>query len=364
MTVLPVIMFLRNLGLFCWHEQESGDDSAIENVSILIPARDEADSIEMSVRAALQSRNVNVEVIVLDDDSTDDTHAIVRTIAEKDDRVKLISGTKLPDGWNGKQFACKQLAESASHDVLVFIDADVRLAPQAITRLVSRMRSTSVGLLSAFPRQITRTWLESWMIPMMHFILLGYLPFDRMRESNDASFAAGCGQLFVTTRDAYERAGTHEAIANSRHDGVKLPRAYRENGLMTDAVDGTELADCRMYQGASAVVRGILKNATEGIANARLIGIFTVLLLGCSLFPVMALVIAIVTQHITAIFVSGCAVLICHLPRLIAVKRFRQSMLGALCHVPATTGFVVLQWIALFNQMTGRKIAWRGRADS
>ena len=280
LTLLPVMMFLRNLGLFCWQQDSPDVDTEIASVSILIPARDEADSIEMSVRSALQSKGVNVEVVVLDDDSTDDTNAIVQSIAEKDERVKLISGETLPKGWNGKQFACKQLAEFANHDVLVFFDADVRLAPESISHLTQRLYSTEVGLLSAFPRQVTGSWLESWMIPMMHFILLGYLPFDRMRESNDPSFAAGCGQLFITTQDAYQRAGTHAAIANSRHDGVKLPRAYRDNGMMTDVVDGTELADCRMYDGASAVIRGLLKNATEGIANPRLIGLFTVLLLG------------------------------------------------------------------------------------
>lgn len=365
LSALPTLMFFRNLGPFC-EIDELGDvpTGEIQDVSVLIPARDEAGSIEKSVSAALQSKGVNVEVIVLDDQSTDATAQIVRDIAKSDDRVRLVTSIDLPPNWNGKQFACKQLSEQARHPFLLFIDADVQLHPDAIAKLIRRYQATHVGLLSAFPRQVTGTWLEKWMIPMMHFILLGYLPFDRMRTHGDASLAAGCGQLFLTTTDAYQQAGTHAAIANSRHDGVKLPRAYREQGMMTDVVDGTQLATCRMYENARQVIRGLLKNASEGIANPRLIGPFSVLLLGCSLLPAVALIVAIVNQQIAAILISAVAVILCHVPRVVAAVRLKQSWLGALCHVPATVGFVFLQWVALANHLMGRQVAWRGRIDS
>lgn len=374
MAAIPAGMFLANLPLFCAlspdidsPDTDSADphgESLDASVSVLVPARDEAAGIADCIETALASTAVNVEVIVLDDDSTDDTASIVRGYSLRDDRVRLVGGKPLPPGWNGKQHACKQLAESAKFGRLVFIDADVRLAPDALARLIQYQDQTGVGLLSVFPHQTTGTWLEKWLIPMMHFILLGYLPFARMRTHCDPSLAAGCGQLFLSTREAYNQAGTHEAIQQSRHDGLKLPRAYRSAGIMTDVIDGTDLADCRMYRGAAEVIRGALKNATEGIANPRMIVLFTVLLLGCSVLPVIALVISAMTSRPLAILLSVAALLLAHLPRAVAAHRLRQSWFGAISHVPATAFFVLLQWIAMANQLAGRQVAWRGRTET
>ena len=393
LTSFPAAMFLVNLRLFqCLRTETSGINrwcpgfsrtihrarcteaeqqpivtpatSSTPRVSVLIPARDEASGIGDCLRAALSSENVAVEVIVLDDDSSDATAEIVTEFVNRDRRVRLIHGKPLPPGWNGKQHACWQLAGAATSERLVFIDADVRLAPDALWRLMLYQDQTDVGLLSAFPHQITGTWLEKWLIPMMHFILLCYLPFARMRSHGDASLAAGCGQLFLSTRDAYRKAGTHEGIKQTRHDGVKLPRAYRSKGIMTDVVDGTELATCRMYRGAAEVVRGLLKNASEGIANPRLIVVFTVLLLGCSVLPLVALAVSVAEMTPIAIAISTLAVVLAHVPRFVAAARLRQSWFGALCHAPATLLFVVLQWVALANHLVGRQVAWRGRTES
>ena len=236
-------------------------------------------------------------------------------------------GVCLTTPWNGKQHACKQLSEAAEYDRLVFLDADVRSADDVLARLCNYQDRTDVGLLSAFPHPTTGTWLEKWLIPMMHFILLGYLPFTRMRSQCDPSLAAGCGQLFMTTRRAYQAAGTHAAIKASRHDGVKLPRAYRTAGIMTDVVDGKlDMADCRMYRDTGEVIRGALKNATEGIASPRLIVPFTILLLGCSLLPPLAIVFSAATgKPISALAISTVAMVLAHLPRFVAAVRLRQS---------------------------------------
>jgi hypothetical protein len=373
LSVLPAAMFLANLPLFRARvDGASGDGDRLTvtteappspKVSVLIPARNEEAAIGDCVDAALASTGVVVEVLVLDDDSDDRTAEIVQQLANSDPRVRLLRGGTLPQGWNGKQHACKQLADEASGELFVFIDADVRLAPAALKELAAYKAHTAVALLSAFPQQITVTWLERWLIPMMHFILLCYLPFSRMRTDRSPSLAAGCGQLFVTDRASYAAAGTHAAIKQSRHDGVKLPRAYRAAGLATDVIDGSELAHCRMYCGAAEVVRGALKNAIEGIASPRLIGVFTVLLLGCSLLPAVALVLAIGAANVPAILVAAVALILAHVPRMIAAKRLHQSWFGACCHIPATATFVALQWIALFNHLTGRRVAWRGRVE-
>ena len=362
-AVFPAAMFLANLALFKV-PLETEEATDLETVSILIPARDEASGIEACVRSCLASTNVELEVFVLDDHSEDDTARIVESIAKEDPRLRLVAGNPLPKGWNGKQHACKQLADVATHKILLFLDADVRLEPRALAQLLQRRKGTKVDLLSAFPLQETGTWLEQWLIPMMHYILLGFLPFSRMRERRDPSLAAGCGQLFLTSREAYAQAGTHEAIRGSRHDGIKLPRAYRSAGLMTDVIDGSGLARCRMYRSASEVVRGLLKNAVEGIANPKLIFVFTTFLVGASLLPAIALGFAIWANKSIATVLAATALVLAHVPRFVAASQLKQSWFGAACHLPATLTFVVLQWIALFNHLRGKQVAWRGRADS
>lgn len=335
--------------------------TARPRLSVLIPARDEAAGISRTMKAALHSEEVDVEVVVLDDHSTDATPDIVLAVSQRDTRVRLIRGRPLPAGWNGKQYACGQLASAAEHPTLVFLDADVRLAPDALRRLFEQRQRTGVALLSAFPHQETETLMERLLIPMMHFILLGFLPISRMRRSTHPAYAAGCGQLFITSRSEYESAGGHAAIRSSRHDGIMLPRAYRRAGLSTDICDGTAIASCRMYHSARGVTRGLLKNATEGIANARLIMPFTIVLLGGSVLPFALLPVALWAGNAWAIGVTLVACLLAWLPRWICAVRFSQSKLGALLHPVAVLLFVALQWQSLFYQWTGKPTAWKGR---
>lgn len=382
-AAIPTLMFLKNRKLFlppreqmrllsAQHAVTAQHSVAAERivpqeavarpqVSVLIPARDEAAGIAAGVTSALASNEVIVEVVVLDDNSTDDTAAIVQEIARNDDRVRLISGQMLPKGWNGKQFACYQLAQYARYERLVFIDADVKLQGNALADLVAYQDASGAALLSAFPHQITGTWLEKWLIPMMHFILLGFLPIDRMRLSRQKAYASGCGQLFMTRRSDYQKAGTHESIRGSRHDGLKLPAAYRQADMATDIVDGTLLASCRMYCSASQVLRGLAKNASEGIASPALIIPFSSILLGGTALPWIGLVGSIVTGQTIALVVSIIAILVSHVPRTVAVHQFQQSWFGALCHTPAVITFVAIQWFAFVNHLLGRQVAWRGR---
>jgi len=361
-AAIPALMFLGNRKLFQPPPDEPLTGRRREQVSVLIPARDEAAGIGDCVRAALQSQAVQLEVVVLDDHSSDATAEIVREIAADDERVRLIAGQPLPADWNGKQFACHQLAQAAKYNRLVFIDADVQLRSDALRRLIAYQNTHEAALLSAFPHQLTLTWLEKWLIPLMHFILLGFLPIARMRQSRQRAYAAGCGQLFVTRRADYQQAGTHAAIRSSRHDGLKLPAAYRETGLSTDVVDGTPLASCRMYRSASQVLRGLLKNASEGIASPRLIVPFTTILLGGAVLPWIALVLAVMLGEPAAAAVAVLALIAAHLPRALAVRQFQQSWQGVLFHTLAVALFIALQWIALLNRLLGRSVAWRGRS--
>ena len=358
-AAFPMLLFVRNLMLYTLPPPALH----IESVSVLIPARNEERSIEQCVRAALASVHVDLEVLVLDDHSEDRTSEIVRAIALTDKRVRLFSAPALPPGWCGKQFACAVLAERARNPVLCFLDADVQLAPAGLARMIAAMRGGASSLISGFPRQITRTPLEQLLLPLMHFLLLGFLPLDRMRKSLQPSFGAGCGQIFIAEREAYSRAGGHRAIRNSRHDGITLPRAFRRAGFKTDLCDATAAARCRMYRNAREVFWGLLKNAAEAMAAPPLIVPWSLLLFLGQVLPFLVFAYACTyAQSQTLALLSLAALLFSLLPRLVAVFRFKQPLFAALLHPLAILVFLAIQWLAFLRAVLRIPETWKGRS--
>jgi hypothetical protein len=370
----PALLFWQNLRLYrpppC---PPTAPPAAERAVSVLIPARDEEASIRGAVKAVLASSGVDLEVIVLDDHSEDRTAALVEGLAARDARVRLERAPTLPEGWCGKQHACFVLAGLARKPLLAFIDADVRLRPDALARAAAFVDESQAALASGFPRQLTVTFLERLLIPLVHFVLLGFLPLGRMRRSLEPAYGAGCGQFFVTPRSAYERAGGHESIRGSLHDGVKLPRAYRAAGLKTDLFDATELAECRMYRGARAVWSGLGKNATEGLGAPGLIVPATLVLLLGQVLPlplaaasawrmaagVVGPVSPMCEWGALALACLACLALI--YPRLAARRRFVQPLDSALLHPLGVLVLLAVQWSAFVRALSGRPAAWKGR---
>jgi hypothetical protein len=358
LAVVPALLFCWNLRLY--QPPPSPETAERPRTSVLVPARDEETVIIAAVESALASQGVELEVIVLDDGSRDKTASLVKAIARRDPRVRLIPGPPLPAGWCGKQHACWALAQAARHPLLVFVDADVRLAPEGLARLAAFQRASGADLVSGIPRQETGTWLERLVIPLIHFILLGFLPLAWMRTSRSSAFAAGCGQLFLTSRQAYDRMGGHAMIRTSLHDGITLPRAYRRAGLRTDLCDATELAICRMYRGAGPLWSGLAKNAIEGLGKPAVIGPATVLLLGGQVLPIL-LWLAWTWLTSWAIGVNALATLLLFYPPLSGISRFRQPLLGALGHPLGASILVAIQWHGWFRALFGKPAEWKGR---
>lgn len=364
LSLLPTLMFIKNLQLYLPATQTDERIAAAhkESISVLIPARNEAAGIAITLEHLLKSDHPQFEILVLDDHSEDGTAEIVSAIAQRDNRVRLLHSNPLPNGWNGKQHACWQLAQQAQHRWLLFLDADVHVEAAALSRIMAQMLDRPVSLLSGFPRQVTGTFSEQLLIPMMHIVLLGYLPIERMRASNDASFSAGCGQLFFAKREDYFQCGGHAKISESRHDGIKLPKLFRSSGMRTDLFDATDISACRMYRGYAEVIRGLLKNATEGIANAVLLIPFTILLGGAFVAPSVLIILALIFQWPVWLgVVLGLATLLSFVPRTMAAQRFRQAWLGVVLHPLAVAWFLMLQWRAWLVGMLGCRVAWRGR---
>jgi hypothetical protein len=344
-------------------EAASGSD-ALAQVSVLIPARNEEAGIVACVRSVLASRHVELEVIVLDDHSTDRTAEVVRAVAAEDSRVRLEAAPSLPDGWCGKQHACLTLAKLARFDTLTFLDADVRLQPDALARMALFLRESGAELVSGFPRQETGTLLEKLLIPLINWLLLCFLPLWGMRHFRWSAFGAGCGQWFMTTRAAYEKVGGHTAVKSSLHDGLTLPRAYRRAGFWTDVCDATNLATCRMYRSASGVWLGLAKNAREGMAATGQILFWTALLLCGQVLPVVLMAIAL-RDVLAGAEVFYCAFAAWWLATAVRVrmsKLFRHPPQYVLLHPIAIVLLLAVQWYAIWRAVIGKPVGWKGRA--
>lgn len=367
---IPTFVFFRNIAVFRRLPNDSQTPTAkpsnLPRVSVLIPARNEENAIGPCIESVLTASGsgLDVEVVVLDDHSEDATADRVRKLSQQDPRVRLESANPLPTGWCGKQHACAQLAELAQHELLIFLDADVRLSNSAVIRMAYEYTKADVGLLSGFPRQRTESPAEQLLIPLIHFVLLGFLSLRRMRGSTHPAFGAGCGQLFITSKTAYARSGGHAQIRRSLHDGLKLPRLYREHGMATDLFDGTDIASCRMYYNAREVWDGLKKNATEGVANPKLIVPVTAILLLGQVLPFVLLVLVLTSMvkisaltWVPILLACGAALL----PRILSAFRYQQPILGALFHPVAIVCFLLIQWSAFVGSFSKRTVSWKGR---
>jgi glycosyltransferase involved in cell wall biosynthesis len=376
LSVTPCGLFLLNIKLYCRTDsmvrrkhrsspegQPQSQQSAIaaeSRVSVLIPARNEERNIRDAIAAVLANRDLDLELIVMDDHSTDGTAKIVSEMARRDSRLRLENAPLLPAGWCGKQHACAVLAQHAKHSYLVFLDADVRLSPNALGRMVGFVRGKGVALASGVPFQKLGTFSERLLLPLIHFVLLAFLPIRRMRRTTAPECSAGCGQLFIARRDAYQACGGHANIRDSLHDGIQLPRLFRKAGFRTDLFDATDLATCRMFHSDGEVWRGLSRNATEGLASPKMILPMTVFLLGGQVLPFFLLTVAFSLsqkQFVLALL----AVVFALLPRLIASRRFQQPVLSALLHPLGVMGLLFIQWYALLSSFFGRSRQWRGR---
>jgi hypothetical protein len=364
LALLPTVLFLRNLALYAPPPLASGRIRAC--CSVLIPARNEESTIGNAVRSVLRNQGADFEVIVLDDDSADQTAQVVRALAKDDGRVHLATAPPLPAGWCGKQHACHVLAHLARHPLLIFMDADVRLKSDALTRMSAFMEQSGAALASGVPEQETRTFSEQLLIPLIHFVLLGFLPIRRMRASRDPIFGTGCGQLFVARREAYHSSGGHSAIRATLHDGPKLARVFRAAGFATDLFDATCIAECRMYSTNAEVWRGLARNAHEGLGSPRLIGPATLLLLGGQILPVGLLLLVCLQTPVfpltIPLLILGTAA--AFFPRLMSVARFRQPLGGALLHPLGICALLAIQWFGFVRSLCKRPALWKGRIYS
>ena len=247
-------------------------------VSVLIPARNEEENLLSTLESLLGLDYPNLEVIVLDDNSSDGTYRIARDFASTDDRFEIVRGRPLPEGWLGKNWACNQLAHAASGEYLLFIDADVTLETGAIEAGLVEMEAHSLSLLSVFPDQIMVSQGEKLVVPVMHYLLLSLLPLKMVTASKNPAFAAANGQYMLFRAADYYQNPWHERVKTEIVEDIEIMKQVKKSGLKGRVLLGNRLVKCRMYHNFDQGWKGFSKNLLAGF-NHSIIGLFIYLFL-------------------------------------------------------------------------------------
>ena len=332
-----------------------------ERVSVLVPARDEELRIGPCLAALLSTHGIDdLEILVLDDGSSDATADIVRAYAERDPRVRLITGGDgpLPEGWLGKPWACERLARAATGDVLVYVDADVTVAPHGVAASVVLLRETGLDLISPYPRQEADGALPRLVQPLLQWSWLTTLPLGRAETSPRESLVAANGQLLAVDARTYRRAGGHEAVRGEVLDDVALLRAVKRVGGRGVVVDGTHVASCRMYGSGPELVDGYTKSLWSAFGSPAGAAAVVGLLSWLYVVPAAAVVLG-PTHRARAWGAAGYAAGVAG--RVLVARRTGQHVVPDVATHPAavaTFGWLVAQ---SWRRHRAGTLAWRGR---
>ena len=229
-------------------------------ISILIPARNEEKNIGLLLHDLQLQSYANVEILVYDDMSSDSTCAIVSELSQIDSRIRLISGTSLPEGWLGKNYACYSLAAQARGSYFLFLDADVRVQSMFVNKILYAMQKRSFHLLSIFPRQIMKTFGEKITVPIMNYILLSLLPLVFVRIPWFSSLSAANGQCMMFEAASYKKLEPHARCKASKAEDISIARFYKKQKCSIVCLASETDIYCRMYNSFSDAKKGFAKN--------------------------------------------------------------------------------------------------------
>lgn len=243
-------------------------------VSVLIPARNEEHNIGNILNDLQNQSYLNIEVIVFNDQSTDQTVEILEAFIKKDNRFHLINSGDLPEGWLGKTNACFQLSKQTKGEYLLFLDADVRVKSGLIESALAQMQKHRLKLLSIFPKQEMVTVAEKITVPVMNSILLSLLPMVLTRESSRPSLAAANGQFMLFEKQAYIQVQPHERVKKELVEDILIARLYKANKLKMQCMTGNKTIRCRMYQSFKDATQGFAKNVAEFFGGSHLVAFF------------------------------------------------------------------------------------------
>ena len=249
-------------------------------ISILIPARNEEDIIESTIRSILKQNYQNFELIILNDNSTDQTKNIVEKLSMKNSQINLIDGAKLPQGWLGKNWACHQLSKQSKGKYILFIDADTQIDKNTLSDALSVIKQDNIDLLSLVPNRDTILIADNAMKKIISWFIVCWLPMKLALSLNAPFLSATFGQFMLFKKSSFNNIGGFESIKDNPVDDFQLGRNIKRNKLRWILYDGAKRISTRTYKTNKDFISGYSKNIfpAVGYSISVFVSIFSILL--------------------------------------------------------------------------------------
>ncbi len=331
-----------------------------ERISVLVPARNEEANLPRCLDSLLAQSHPGLEILVMDDDSTDGTWALLQGYAKRHPgRIRVFRNRDLPAGWMGKCWACSRLAELATGRWLAFVDADTEHHPDCLRHALQEARRRGASLVSYVPDMVLGGLAEKIGVPVITFAFYLLFPMGLVRWLKSRHAAMAVGTFILVRREAYDRCGGHAALRRDIVEDVALARAVKAAGQPVELLDGTGLLYTRFYHNAREVWNGFSKAAFGAFGFSFLpYAVTLVFVYALFLNPFLMLALHPALSFYNPFFNQVLAVLAL---RLLLALRVRQPLLTALLH-PVMVVFGLLFCLnSLWRIAWGMPIEWKQR---
>jgi glycosyltransferase involved in cell wall biosynthesis len=331
-------------------------------VSILVPARNEAINMPHLLESICKQDYSHYELIILDDDSSDETAALVNQFAATEPRCRLVFGKPLPKGWLGKNWACHQLAHLASGKYLLFIDADVQISAGFVRSALQEMKQKNLSLLSVFNDQKMYTAGEKMVVPLMHYLLLTLLPLRLVFSTKDYLVAAASGQCMLFEADAYRKHQFHQQAKAKVLEDIYIMQRLKKAGLAGAACLANGLIHCRMHHSYPEAITGFSKNLMAGFRNSVWLTSLYVMLITVGYLAFLSPgFIQLFPDYSTLFFFYGSVLFFITGIRIMVSWLSHQNIFVNLwLHPVQMTSMLLLLFVSIYKRITHTN-QWKGR---
>ena len=323
-----------------------------QKIAVLVPMRNEERNVDSLVASLQASQNYSaLSITVLDDNSTDSTNGLLN----KYESIDVLQGRTPPEGWLGKNFACHQLSQSNNardSDYLVFVDADVRLAPLAVSSAIAKMESIGWDFISPYPKQIATSFIEKLVQPLLQWSFMSSLPLRIAERLSFESMVVANGQFFVVKRSAYQASGGHESIKTQVLDDLELAKSLTRSGYRGGVADASQIARCHMYTNKAELFEGYRKSLWKAFGNPLAGALVSLFLCATGVLPLLL-----------GLFISPLyfvAYLLTLASRYLSALRTKSGQATVALHCFSIAIFIYLLTTSWRGRASGQ-LTWRGR---
>ena len=347
--LLPLILLTIAAVNFFQIRTPKATSQLLDSVGVVVPMRNEAENVE-GIVATLSAQDGPFHFYLLDDNSEDKTLELLQRFTAGDSRFTVIKGAPLADGWIGKTWALQQLYEASSEDVLVSIDADVRLTNDAINKAVTSLRGARLDFLSPYPRQIAHSFGERLIQPLLQWSWLTTVPLRYAESARQKSMAVANGQFFVVRRSALDSIGGYQSVKHAVIDDVFLARQLIAHGSSGTVIDGSDIAETRMYASWSEIEAGYGKSLNKAFGSIFGAIFVIVFLFVTSIAPLVLGLLGNPYGWLGFAAIVG--------SRVLSAIKSRGSVVDSVLH---PISIVALIYLIVYSYLVRGTVTWKGR---